>query len=83
MTAAREVDGTPISAARREGTTQPHITEEQKQNQKQRHHCRLHDNDAVLQASLRRWQNKSLCIVLLLLLTGHLRFCSWDDRTNK
>ncbi len=73
MTAATEVAIMPISAAGREGTT-----EEQKQKQKQCHHCRScclrRDDDATLQSLSWRRQRKSLCIALLLLLYGRLCF---------
>jgi hypothetical protein len=77
-TTATEVAIMPISVARREGTTQPHTVEEQKQKQKQCHHCRSHclrrDDNAASQSSLRCWQRKSLCIASLLLLSGCLCF---------
>jgi hypothetical protein len=77
-TAATEVAVTPISTAGRERTTWPHSAEEQKQKQKQCHHrhsrCLRRDNNAALQSLSRRWQRKSLCIALLLLLSCCLCF---------
>jgi hypothetical protein len=85
-TAVTEVAVTPISMARREGTTQPHSAEEQKQKQKQCHHrrsrCLSPDDDAALQSSSWRWQRKSLCIVLLLLSSGCLHFCSREAQST-
>jgi hypothetical protein len=86
MTTATEVAVTPISAAGREGTIQPHSAEEQKQKQKQCHHRRLRclrrDDNAASQSSSRRWQHKSLCIALLLLLSGCLCFRSREAQST-
>jgi hypothetical protein len=59
--------------------------EEQKQKQKQCHHCRSrclrHDNDAALQSLSQRWQCKSLCVALLL-LSGCLCFHSREAQST-
>jgi hypothetical protein len=86
MTAAMEVAVTPISTAGREGTTQSHSAEEQKQKQKQCHHrcsrCLRRDDNATLQSSLWCWQHKSLHIASLLFSSGCLRFRSWEAQST-